>query len=194
MDWPVPISVLPNDTWFGTVVTNENLRYVLREMHPGSTREVMEKRFKHLTRINIFLSTRNVSNYTINMLSLDLDISKDKWNNLSHLGNLTLVWSSWWSVPQTNNVYVTLSDFQRQFWNTSKKGNGHLCIYNFYFPTSWHHSLTIEFYLPVTFVVIPDMLVINLTTKPSEPCLVVMTWQTMVAEMKVSITGTQNSH
>ncbi len=53
---------------------------------------------------------------------------------------------------------------------------------------------TIEFYLPVTIVIIPDVLVTNLITKLSKPCLVVMTFQTMLAGMKVSINGTQNSH
>ncbi len=52
----------------------------------------------------------------------------------------------------------------------------------------------IEFYLPVTIVIIPDVLVTNLITKLSKPCLVVMINQTMLAGMKVSITGTQNSH
>ncbi len=53
---------------------------------------------------------------------------------------------------------------------------------------------SIEFYLPVTIVIIPDVLVTNLITKLSKSCLVVMTCQTMLAGMKVSITGTQNSH
>ncbi len=30
--------------------------------------------------------------------------------------------------------------------------------------------VSIEFYLPVTIVIIPDMLVTNLITKPSKPC------------------------
>ena len=50
---------------------------------------------------------------------------------------------------------------------------------------------TIEFYLPVTIVIIPDVLVANLITKLSKPCLLVMTCQTMLTGMKVSITGTQ---
>ena len=53
---------------------------------------------------------------------------------------------------------------------------------------------TIEFCLPVTIVIIPDMLVTILITKLSIPCLDVMTCQTRLAGMKVSITGTQNSH
>ncbi len=53
---------------------------------------------------------------------------------------------------------------------------------------------TIEFYLPVTIVIIPDVLVTNLITKLYQSCLLVMTCQTMLAGMKFSINGTQNSH
>ncbi len=42
-------------------------------------------------------------------------------------------------------------------------------------------NCTIEFYLPVIIVIIPDMLVTNLITKLSKPCLVVMICQTMLA-------------
>ena len=52
----------------------------------------------------------------------------------------------------------------------------------------------IEFYIPITIVIIPDVLVANLITKLSKPCLIVMTCHTILAGMKVTITGTQNSH
>ncbi len=52
----------------------------------------------------------------------------------------------------------------------------------------------IKFYLPVTIVIIPDMLVTNIITNLPKSCLVVMTYQTMLAGMKVPITGTQKSH
>ncbi len=55
-------------------------------------------------------------------------------------------------------------------------------------------DLTIEFFLPVTIVIIPDVLVTNLITKLYKSCLIVMTFQTMLAGMNFSITGTQNSH
>ncbi len=50
--------------------------------------------------------------------------------------------------------------------------------------------VSIEFFLPVTIVIIPDVLV----TKLYKPCLVAMASQTMLAGMKFSITGTPNSH
>ena len=52
----------------------------------------------------------------------------------------------------------------------------------------------IEFCLPVTIVIIPEVLVTNLITKLYQSCLVAMTSQTMLAGMKFSITGTPNSH
>ncbi len=52
----------------------------------------------------------------------------------------------------------------------------------------------IEFFLPVTIVIIPDVLVTNRITKLYQSCLVVMASQTMLARMKFSITGTPNSH
>ncbi len=52
----------------------------------------------------------------------------------------------------------------------------------------------IEFYLPVTVVIIPDVLVTNLITKLYQSCLVAMACKTILAGMKFSITGTQNSH
>ena len=52
----------------------------------------------------------------------------------------------------------------------------------------------IEFFLLVTIVIIPDVLVTNLITKLYLSCLVVMACQTMLAGMKFFITGTQNSH
>ncbi len=62
-----------------------------------------------------------------------------------------------------------------------------------------HHSLDefneirpIEF--PVTIVIILAVLVTNLITKLCKLCLVVMACWTMLAGMKVSITGKQNSH
>ena len=75
----------------------------------------------------------------------------------------------------------------------------------FWFRWRWgtllkHHSkhckspAKIEFYLPVTIVIIPDVLVTNLITKLYKSCLVVMASQTMLAGMKYSITGTPNSH
>ena len=54
-------------------------------------------------------------------------------------------------------------------------------------------AFTIEFFLPVTIVIIPDVLVTNIT-KLYQSCLVVMTCQTMLAGMKLSMSGTQNSH
>ncbi len=53
---------------------------------------------------------------------------------------------------------------------------------------------TIEFFLPVTIAIIPDVLVTNLITKLYQSCLVAMASQTMVAGMKFSTTGTPNSH
>ncbi len=53
---------------------------------------------------------------------------------------------------------------------------------------------TTEFYFPETIDIIPDVLVSIRITKLSIPCLDVMACQTMPAGMKVSITGTQNSH
>ncbi len=55
-------------------------------------------------------------------------------------------------------------------------------------------STAIEFYLPVTIVIIPDMLVTNLITKLYQSCLDAMASQTMLAGMKFFINGTQNSH
>ncbi len=52
----------------------------------------------------------------------------------------------------------------------------------------------IEFYLPVTIGIITDVLVTNIITNLCKTCLAVMVSVTMLAGMKVSITGTQNSH
>ncbi len=46
----------------------------------------------------------------------------------------------------------------------------------------------IEFFLPVTIVIIPDVMVTNAITKLYQSCLVVMASQTMLAGMKFSIT------
>ncbi len=54
--------------------------------------------------------------------------------------------------------------------------------------------LTIEFFLAVTIVIIPDVLVTNLITKLSQSCLVTMASQIMLAGMKFSITGTPDSN
>ena len=43
-------------------------------------------------------------------------------------------------------------------------------------------------------VITPDELVKNIITKLYKSCLVVMAYQTMLAEMKFSITKAQNSH
>ncbi len=56
------------------------------------------------------------------------------------------------------------------------------------------HLIFIDQLIPVTIVIIPDVLVINLITKLYQSCLVVMASQTMLAGMKFSITGTPNSH
>ncbi len=47
--------------------------------------------------------------------------------------------------------------------------------------------------LPVTIVIVPDVLATNLIKKLYQSCLFVMACLTMLAGMKFSITGTQNS-
>ena len=56
------------------------------------------------------------------------------------------------------------------------------------------YSTAIEFYLPVTIVIIPDVLVTNPITMLYKSCLLAMASQTMLAGMEFSITGTPNSH
>ena len=55
-------------------------------------------------------------------------------------------------------------------------------------------ALTIEFFFPVTIVIIPDVFVTNLITKCCEACLIVMAFQTMLAGMMFHISERQNSH
>ncbi len=51
---------------------------------------------------------------------------------------------------------------------------------------------SIELFLLVTIVIIPDVLVTNLITKLYSSCLVAMASHTMLAGMQFSITGTPN--
>ncbi len=55
-------------------------------------------------------------------------------------------------------------------------------------------SVSIEFELLVTIVIIPDVLVTHLIAKLYKSCLIAMASQTMLAGMKFSINGTPNSH
>ncbi len=60
---------------------------------------------------------------------------------------------------------------------------------------NFYSDLTlIEFYLIITFVIIPDVLVTNLITKPYLIMFVCDGISDLLAEMKFSITGTPNSY
>ena len=107
-------------------------------------------------------------------------------------GHLTHGKSLTWILSHLYGIVLFEKIWQSNTSSTWQENNP-LNVRTQYFPC-WNELIPIEFYLPITIVVIPDVLVTNLITKLSKSCLVVMTCQTMLAGMKVSVTGTQNSH
>ena len=77
--------------------------------------------------------------------------------------------------------------------NTGRGHHEHILLHSIT-PGGTLLPFSIEFLLPVTIVIIPDVLVTNLITKLYQSCLVAMASQTMQAGMTFSITGTPNPH
>ena len=72
------------------------------------------------------------------------------------------------------------------FGNDNPKFGGHLKDYDTCL-CKLTLTASIKFFLPLTIIIISDVLVTNLITKLYKSCLVAMSFQTMLAGMKFSI-------